>query len=80
MAGKWVGMCLWGYPGPQGTSSLAMRLIPDPSGMSCLWKACLMWWEGLTAGARRGQAPWGTGWAGPDLVADLGTALAVLYS
>lgn len=57
-----------------------MRLIPDPSEMSCL-----IWWEG----SQLGQAEWACGsisephWgpevAGTDEVADLLIALAILY-
>lgn len=68
-----------GLPRPTGHVS-GLETHSRPLWKSCLWKAGLIWWEGLTARARRGEPHWGAGWAGADLVADLLAALAVLYS
>lgn len=57
-----------------------MRLIPDPSEMSCL-----IWWEGSQLGQAEwacgsiSEPHWGPGLAGADQVADLLIALAILY-
>lgn len=75
MAGKVGGDVPVGLPRPTGHVSgheTHSRLLRKP----CLWKAGLVWREGLGKGTPRGALLG----AGAGLVADLLAALAALYS